>query len=174
MTQKILIVYNSQTGFTERYARWLGEEVACELVPYAKRDSVNLADYSAVVFGGWFHAGSIKGLKWFREKLPQLSGKTVAVFATGSAPANEPQAKEALANNALTLDGKAVAMFYFEGGLCYEKMSVGNRLLMKMFSKMIKKQYGADSDIYKCVSTSHDESSKDAITPLVQYLKEHQ
>lgn len=172
MIQKTLVIYNSQTGFTERYARWLGEEADCVLVPYSNRAGVCLADYSRVVFGGWFHAGSIKGLKWFREKLPELSGKTVAVFATGSTPADAPQASEALANNALTLDGKPVPLFYFPGGLCYEKMSTGNRLMMKLFCKMIKKQHGENSEMYQVISHSYDASSKDALAPLVQYLSQ--
>lgn len=36
MNRKILVIYLSKTGFTERYARWIGQALPCDLVPYQK------------------------------------------------------------------------------------------------------------------------------------------
>lgn len=169
MNKKVLVIYNSKTGFTERYAKWLTEEIPCDLLPYDKRDTAKFNDYGTVVFGGWFHAGSIVGFKWFKEQLPRLSGKAVAVFATGATPLDSPEAREAIAGK----PAGDLPFFYLQGGLNYEIMGVGDKLLMSLFRKMMKKIKGADSEMYQMLCQSYDISSKKQLAPLLQYLKEH-
>lgn len=166
---KVLVIYNSKTGFTQQYAQWLAEELPCDLLPYDKRDTVKLDGYDAVVFGGWFHAGSIVGFRWFKEQLPKLSGKTVAVFATGATPADSPEAQEAIANK----PAGDLPFFYLQSGLCYEKMGTGDKLLMSMFRKMVKKMKGGDSEMYRMLCQSYDISSKKFLSPLAALLREH-
>lgn len=168
MAGKVLVIYNSKTGFTERYAKWLAEEIPCDLLPYDKRDTAKFDNYDAVVFGGWFHAGSIVGFKWFKEQLPRLSSKTVAIFSTGATPTDSPEAQEAIANK----PAGELPFFYLQGGLCYEKMGTGDKLLMSMFRKMMKKMKGEDSEMYQMLCRSYDISSKELLAPLVQYLRE--
>lgn len=165
---KVLVIYNSKTGFTERYAKWLAEEIPCDLLPYEKRDTAEPDDYDAVVYGGWAHAGAIVGFKWFKEQLPKLSGKTVAVFSTGATPLDSPEAREAIANK----PAGDLPYFYLQGGLCYERMGAGDKLLMSLFRKMVKKMKGEDSEMSQMLQHSYDISSKNHLGPLVQYLKE--
>lgn len=167
---KALILYRSKTGFTERYAKWLKEEISCDLLPYDKRDTADFGPYDAVVFGGWFHAGTIAGFKWFKEQLPRLNGKTVAVFATGATPADSPEAREAIARK----PSGDLPFFYLQGGLNYEKMGTGDKLLMSMFRKMVKKEKGEDSEMYQMLCQSYDISSKEQLSPLVSLLREQQ
>lgn len=84
---KILIIYYTKTGFTEKYAQWVREETNCELLPYSRRDTADFTAYDTIVYGGGVHAGAINGIKWFRKKMTELSGKRLAVFATGAMPA---------------------------------------------------------------------------------------
>lgn len=65
---KILIIYYTKTGFTERYAQWVREETNCELLPYSRRDTADFTAYDTIVYGGGVHAGAINGIKWFRKK----------------------------------------------------------------------------------------------------------
>jgi menaquinone-dependent protoporphyrinogen IX oxidase len=46
-----IIIYSSKTGFTEKYAQWLKEDLACDCVPYEKRGTVDFDKYQAVAFG---------------------------------------------------------------------------------------------------------------------------
>lgn len=169
MANKVLILYNSKTGFTKRYAEWLAEEIPCDLLSYDERDTAKFDDYDAVVYGGWAHAGTVAGFKWFKEQLPKLSGKIVAVFATGATPAGTPEQMEMLAQK----PAGNLPFFYCQSGLCYEKMGTGNKLLMSMFRKMMKKMKGEDSEMYQMLCHSYDISSKELLTPLIQYLREH-
>ena len=53
------IVYCSQTGYTQKYADWLAEDLGCEAVPYADKTRVVLSEIDLLVFCSWFHAASI-------------------------------------------------------------------------------------------------------------------
>ena len=96
---KTAVIYKSKTGFTCKYAQWIAEETGCDLFSYEQREKVDFSRYDTILYGGGFYAGTIGGLKWFKKKLPELSGKKTAVFATGSTPANTPEAEKAMKQN---------------------------------------------------------------------------
>lgn len=171
MKNKILVVYKSKTGFTERFAQWIGEELPAELVPYKQRKSVCLDEYDTVIFGGGFHAGMIGGVKWLKEKLPQLKDKSVVVFATGATPSNAPDVKKAIDQNFTDEEREKIKIFYMQSGLCYEKMGTADKLMMAVFRNMVKKTEGENSETYKMIQQSYDYSSKDSIRPLVEYCQ---
>ena len=70
---KSIVIYNSQTGFTKKYAEWIAEAAACECVEFKQAAKLNLADYDAIVFGSWCMAGSITKLTWFKKQMPALA-----------------------------------------------------------------------------------------------------
>ena len=60
---KSIVVYESKYGSTERYAKWIGEELGCRGSNISEVSLEELLTYDNIVFGGWLHAGTIKGLK---------------------------------------------------------------------------------------------------------------
>ncbi|WP_281550077.1 flavodoxin domain-containing protein [Murimonas intestini] len=171
--KKGIVIYNSKTGFTERYAKWICEELGYQMIPYKERDKADLSQYECVIFGGWAHAGSIKGFKWFKEKLPALEGKRIIVYATGATPPDSPEVEKAIEMNLKDLTGaqrERIRVFYFHGGLSYEKMGTVDRVLMSLFRKMLKKS-GGESEAYRMVSHSFDCSSKEQTEPLLEYAR---
>lgn len=59
-----------------------------------------------------------------------------------------------------------------QSGLCYEKMSRVDKILMAFFRFMLKKTEGK-SEAYKMVQNSYDYATKDSIKPLVEYCKKN-
>lgn len=166
MSKKSIVIYKSKTGFAERFAKWISEELSCDIVPYEKRNTVHFPDYDIVIYGGGIYAGSIGGLKWFKEILPALSGKKVIVFASGATPADSPAAVQTMRQNFTGDEWSNVKAYYFQGGLNYEKMGFGSKLMMSMFRRMLKKQEGG-SEAYRAVASSYDCTSKEAVKPLI-------
>lgn len=164
----IVLIYNSKTGFTKKYAEWIREEMPCDLVPYEKRKTVDFHTYDTVIYGGGFHAGFINGLKWFKKMMILLEGKKIVVFGTGASPAGSPEIETAFKQNFTEEEWGKVQTFYFQSGLCYEKMGVGDKMFMAMFRTMLKKTQ-ADSEMCKAVQQSYDISRKEDIEPLVAY-----
>ena len=70
---KTIVIYTSQTGFTKRYAEWIREASGAECVDFKQAKKIKLSDYDAIIFGGWFMAGGIKNLAWFKNQIPELS-----------------------------------------------------------------------------------------------------
>ena len=68
-SMKTLIIYNSQTGFTEKYAKWLAENLEAKCLSVKEAKNEKLADYDRVIFGSWFCAESISKLNWFLPKI---------------------------------------------------------------------------------------------------------
>lgn len=167
---RTVVIYYSKTGFTERYAKWISEELACESVSYENKDSIRLDQYDRILFGGGFHAGKINGLKWLKEKLPQLQEREVIVFATGAMPPEAPDVERAMRANFTVEQWDQIKTFYLWGGLCYEKMSFGDRLMMAVFRKILKAQ--GQAEMLQVVSSSYDRTSKDCLTPLLRYCNE--
>ena len=166
-----VIIYRSETGFTRQYALWLAEELGGRVVDWKDRRSVKFEQFDTVIYGGWLHAGSIRGIKWFGEQLPRLAGKRTAVFAVGASPVEVQSVKTALSSNLSGSRWEGVARFYLQGGLNYERMSPGDRIMMAAFRQMIRRKEGADSETLRQVSRSFSALDRESLRPLLAWAK---
>ena len=171
---KTLVAYKSKTGFTQRYAEWIKEELGCDIAPLDNITADKLAAYDTVIFGGLVHAGRISGLSKMRELLASCGGKSLVVFATGATPA-ESDAIDAMWKANFPDDGQAQAPhFYMQAGLNYERMGFFDKLIMKGLSAMMSKKKDKTPDeegTAQAIGSSFDASSRDYIKPLVEYVR---
>lgn len=172
---KTIVIYNSQTGFTKRYADWIAEEVNVECVELKKAKKMDFSEFDTIIFGSWMMAESINKFKWYKKNVSKWQDKKLAVFCVGASPAENPDLDKMLSKytNDETLSG--VEFFYCAGGLDYEKMPVVHRAMMKMFVKMLnsnKNKTEADLRQIEMISKSFDNSDKKYIEPIVEYIKE--
>ena len=161
-----IVVYQSETGFTKKYAEWIAEALDCEAVPFKKVNETKLKDYDKVIYGGWLMGGAIVGV----EKIKAMNLKDVVVFATGASPAMEELVQAIRVQNHL----EDVPFFYFESGINYEKMGFMKRSMLKMVRKNImKKPDKTESDKFmeKALEKSYDNTKKEAIAELVESVK---
>lgn len=181
MSKKIAIVYKSVTGFTEKYAKMIAEETGGDIFDFKACPKSRLRslpqEYDRIIFGSRFHAGMVDGLKKAMNLFYNKGKSELIIFATGAIP-NEAAEKEKILeqswkNNLTSEQLEKIPHFYFQAGLCYEKMSSMDRFMMKCFSKMLKNKKDktpADIETEKAVSSSFDISSKEFIRPLTDYL----
>ena len=164
---KTVIIYKSSTGFAEKYAGWLSEELQCDIKSFENRNDIDFSDYETVIYGGGIYAGSINGITWFKSKLPELQGKKVIVYATGAMPPDAPETKETIVKNLTETEAAQVEIFYFHSGLSYEKMGFKHKLMMKMFCKILKK---SNPETYQVLRASFDHTSREDLKPLIDYV----
>ena len=170
---KTVVIYNSQTGFTRRYAQWIAEAaggVCLELSEAKRRD---LSDCGAIVFGGWARAGGLAGLGWFKARMGQWEGKKLIVFCVGGSPMDSPDIEPALNRCFTEAERRKVDVFYCPGGFNYEKMPLASKLMMKLFIKTLKarkNQTEAEREMVKMISSSYDISDKKYIEPILSRL----
>lgn len=171
---KTIVIYNSQTGFTKRYAQWIAETTGADCLELSAAKKKNLAAYETIIFGGWACAGSIRKLSWFKNKINEWKNKKLIVFCVGANPIDSPEIEPFLKQNFTTSEFEKVSVFYCPGGLNYEKMSVSSKFMMKMFVRMLKAKKGQtkeELEMIHMISTSYDISDKKYIEPILKCLE---
>lgn len=168
-----VVIYHSQTGFTERYAKWLAEATGADCFALADAKKQDLSAYETVVFGSWARAGSISKLEWFRKNIDRWAGKRLVVFCVGGSPADSPDVAAALRRGFSDAEWEKVRAFYCPGGMNYEKMSAPSRLLMKAFVSGIKakkSKTASEQAMAELISSSYDLSDRKYLAPILRYL----
>lgn len=173
---KILVTYKSKTDFTKRYAEIIAKEVDGYLADFKEVTAEMMSEYEVVVYGGGLYAGMVNGLKKAKEMFEKSSAKKFMVFATGGTPNVATEEIDVVWKNNLTVDELvSISHFYMQSGICYEKMSFANRVLMKMMSNVLSKKKNKDSveeGFSQAIKNSYDISSKEYAAPLIKALLE--
>lgn len=170
---KTIVIYNSQTGFTKKYADWIAEKANAECIEFSKAKKADLDCYDAIIFGGWAVAGSISKLKWFKKNISKWNNKKLAVFCVGASPIENSEIEATLPKNFTEDELKIVKWFYCPGGLDYDKMPMASKTAMKMFVKMLdsrKNKTEQDIEQIRMMSSSYDISDIKYIEPIIEYI----
>ncbi|MDE7424222.1 MAG: flavodoxin domain-containing protein [Lachnospiraceae bacterium] len=171
---KTVVIYNSQTGFTKRYAQWIAEATEADCLELSEAKKKSMAAYEAIIFGSWACAGGISKLSWFKSNIDKWADKKLIAFCVGGGPIDNPEIEPALKRNFKESEFKKVNVFYCPGGFNYEKMSVSSKLMMKIFIKHLKRKKNKteeDEEMIKMISSSYDISDKKYIEPILECLK---
>lgn len=172
---KTIVIYNSQTGFTKRYAEWIAEKSGADCYELSEAKKKNLDNYDTIIYGGWACAGGISKLSWFKGNMNNWEDKKLIAFCVGGSPLENPEIEHALKQNFNEDELKRVSVFYCPGGFNYEKMSTTSKLMMKMFIKALKAKKNKteeDEIMIKMISSSYDISDKKYIEPILKCLNE--
>lgn len=124
---KTLVTYQSKTGFTQRYAEWISQELSCELKEASKVTAEEIADCDLVIHGGWVMGGMINGL----DKIRSLKPRKLIVFAVGFTEKKDMDIAKCIEANKLG----DTPFYYYEGGMNPKKMGFFGRSAVKMVTK---------------------------------------
>ena len=158
----MIIVYESKTGFTKRYAEMLAAKTGMKV--YRVNELSKIDKKEEIVFLGWMKVGRIQGLK----KVRKFNVK--AVCGSGTGRAGEPNAETIIAENKL----EKIPFFYAQGGCLPLKGLKGtDRFMMSMFAKVLKKRKDKDEKFNEAIE--HIENGFDGVKeknliPLIEWL----
>lgn len=172
---KTIVIYNSKTGFTKRYAQWIADAARADCIELSQAKKTNLDTYEVIIFGGWACAGCISKLSWFKGNIDKWANKKLIVFCVGASQVDSPEIETAIKRNFNESELTRVRAFYCPGGFNYERMSAPSKLMMKVFIKMLqakKDKSEADKEMIKMISSSYDISDKQYIEPILNCLNE--
>ncbi len=160
----MLIVYESQTGFTKKYAEMLAAETnlrACPVRDLSKSAQRN----EEILFLGWMKIGKIQELSKARKF------KLVAVCGSGTGQTAEPDEQTVIARNHL----EGIPFFYLRGGCLPLKELKGlNRILLSMFVGALKKRGDRDEKLTESIDiieNGFDGVKKENLAPLLAWLQ---
>lgn len=160
-----IVVFNSKTGFTEKYARWISEELNCEAVSIKKLKLKKLRDYDQVIYGGSIFAGTIKGLK----KIKKIKLNNLVIFATGMTIFSDMLIDQLVKINDISKEG----FFYYEGGFNPKKVGAFGRMIVNMIGNEIKnKDIKTEEDNYMLQTIEgKDRTNKENINDLLEFVR---
>ena len=174
MESNVILIYNSKTGFTQRYAEWIGKELGCPACPL-KDAPAGLSQYSAVVFGSRLHAGVFDGWKKARKLLARRGAKKLVVFATGAMPNEAEEQIQAMWKQNLTREEQnSIPHFYLQAGMCLEKLGSVDRAMLNVAAWFMgrKKNKSAEAAAFvDAIGKSYDISDEKYIQPVVSCLR---
>ncbi len=171
MDNKKIVVYKSKTGFTEKYARWIADDLGCDAICLEKISISELTQYDVVIFGGGIHAGTINGIKFIKNNLSLFKDKKIIVFATGATPPIQEEIERFRKTNIPV--GEDIEFFYFQSGMNYAKMHGTDRVLMgvlKTVLKMKKNKSDIEQGTVDAIQNSYDYSDHIQIDPLINFV----
>ncbi len=168
---KKVVVYKSKTGFTEKYAHWIAENLHCDAVCLERFVISEAAQYDVIIFGGGIHAGRINGIKFIKNNVLLLAKKKIIVFATGATPSISEEVERFRKDN--IPDGMDIAFFYFQSGMNYARMGGADKLLMGMLKAVLsvkKSKSDIEQGTINAIENSYDYSSQSQIEPLINFV----
>lgn len=170
-----IVVYASLTGFTRRYAEWMAEELDCKAVPVEEADGIDASDFDVVVYGGWLHAGGLVGKKWLEHARAEHPETRFVVFAVGATPPEwTDMVDEAMGREFPSPAFDGVERFYLRGGFNYDGLNMPNKLAMKLFFKMQRKQAETDpraAEMLEGMQGGFDATDRAALAPVVAAVR---
>lgn len=172
---KSIVVYESKYGSTEKYAKWIGEELNCRVSKISDVSTEDLLNYDNIIFGGWLHAGKIKGFKNIYNEREKLRNKNLVVFYVGLSVSDTKELEEVKKNN--FKDMSNIKDFYLRGAFNYKKLTLNDKIMMNVFKIILKRQKEEEMDentkgMLEAYNTPVDFTQKEAIKPIVESVKE--
>lgn len=128
------IIYNSNTGSGEKYAKMLSEKTGFPCVSLQKSKSVSPEE--EIIFIGWIMAGTLQGLNEVTAQFPNISCICAVSISKGEKAEDDIKAK-----NNITLP-----IFLLPGAFNINNLSGMYKMIMNMTIKMMKGKVQKDSE----------------------------
>ena len=174
---KTIVLYKSKYGSTEKYARWIAEELSCEVNDVKNVKIDDLLEYDTIIYGGGLYAEVIAGVYILTKNIEKLRGKKLIVFTTGITPLDcrEYYDKLVIEKNFKGDMAKEFKVFNFMGKMLMSELSLVHRAALKTLKKIMSdKQNPSEMEklLIKLCDVDCDFTDKGAIKELVDYARE--
>lgn len=174
---KIVVIYQSHYGTTQKYAEWIAKELNADLFDKREIRQENLLDeYETIIFGGALYAGGIKGISIIKDNFNLLKDKKLIVFTCGLA---DPKDQENLKGLRKCIDKafsaeeqKNIEFFHLRGGIDYRKLNLVHKSMMAMLKHQLMKKDPTslkeeDKQMLETYGKRVDFTDKTTIEPII-------
>ena len=82
--KKVAVVFKSKYGSTEKYAKWIAEEVCADIFKVSEIKADSLKEYDIIVYCGGLYAGGLLGFSFIKNNYRKFFDKKLIVVAVGA------------------------------------------------------------------------------------------
>ena len=171
-----IVVYKSKYGGTKKYAKWISEELNCDLKDAKDVSLQELKNYDAIVYGGGLYAEVINGVHLITRNYDALKDKKIAVYTTGITPLDcrEYYDKMVIDKNFRTEELKNIKVFNFLGRMVNDELSLIHKTALKSLKKIMSSKENPtemEKMLIDLCDADGDFTDKNSIIQLVDYIK---
>ena len=116
---------------------------------------------------------NVEELKWYKETILPFE-KTNVLFVTGAMPPSSADAVKSIEQQLGKGEDREVKVFYLQSGLNYEAMNLGDKLMMKVFCKMMKSRKAHSEEekaLFEQMQKYFDVCEKANLEPMLNYIQ---
>lgn len=171
-----IVIYKSKYGSTEQYARWIAEDLNCEVFDAKSVSAEKLKDYDTIVYGGGLYAEVIAGVSLLTKNIAGLKDKKIIVYTTGITPIDcrDYYDKMVVEKNFKPEVRSMFKIFNFPGKMVMKELSLVHRTALKTLKKiMSSKENPSEMEklLVELCDADGDFSDRSLIKELVEYAK---
>ena len=141
---KTLVIYQSSSGSTKKYAEEIASSVKADILPAKKFKKKMIPQYDTIVFGGLVMGGKIKGIDEFLSLWEFMSDKNVIVFSVGMSLPTKQARADMISGN--LLDMYHLRFYMLRGSFEYDKLKFPYKFLFSNSLRMIANDENASAD----------------------------
>lgn len=169
--EKTVVIYKSKYGATEQYARWIADELNCELIRAEDFKAKDFERYDNIIYGGGLQAGGIKGFDLIKKNRRRLVGKKVVTFVVGLSVDNKENRMEVRDINLDKDELKSMTLYYCKGSFNPEAVTGLDKGIIKICIRMLEdsRYTGTDAQkqLYKDMTEGADYVDRKYIEPII-------
>ncbi len=160
-----IVIYDSETGFTAKYALWIGEKLKCPFISIKEAAVKPLQHYQTLIFGGRMICEKPVGFDFLKKHLEEFPEQNLVVYVTGSGDYSDMDWMKEKIFGEDVKKAAGIYSYFLHSGLNYDRMSKSHRLLMRLFCLILRLK-GQKEDAGR-LSESFDESRPEYVDDLV-------
>lgn len=176
--ERTVVIYKSKYGATEQYARWIADELECDLVRAEDFKAKDFDRYDNIIYGGGLQAGGIKGFDLIKKNRRRLAGKKVVTFVVGLSVDNKENRMEVRDINLDKDELKSMTLYYCKGAFKPEAVTGLDKGIIKICISMLEgsRYTGTDAQkqLYKDMTEGADYIDRKYIEPIVAEFKQNE
>ena len=158
----MIIVYESKTGFTKKYADMLAAKTGIKA--FRVKEFSKISKDEEIIFLGWMKVGKIQGL----DKMRKYHVKVVC--GTGTGRTAEPSTETVITRNKI----ENIPFFYLRGG-CYPLKTLKgmDKIMLSMFVRMLKRRKDKDEktdESIAIIENGFDGVKEENLEPVLKWI----
>ncbi|MFW3145402.1 MAG: flavodoxin domain-containing protein [Thermoplasmatota archaeon] len=171
---KSIVIYSSKTGNTERYAKWIAEELGTKAVPANKVKVKDLKDYDTIIYGAGIYAERINGIKFIKKNLKKFKCKRLIIFANGFSFDDKESIEKMKEKNFTPDELQQIEFFYMRGAFYMNKLPLKEKIMMTVVKKALKDKEDLEEDekmLMDALNNPFDHLDKKNITEMINRIR---
>lgn len=146
VTGKAIVVYSSKRGSTQQYAKWIAEQLSCDIVDFSNStgkinlQKIDFDRYDCVIYGGWIRGSGIVDFDKFIKSAGENILSKLIVFGVGIAYQSAENYMQVWSLNIGKIDPQNTqksTLYILDGSFFPDKIGGLDKFLMMIMKKVL-------------------------------------